>query len=79
MVGYYKVSSACEIKEIRSKNEQDHMKESKNTLQVAKSNQQAYMELILSIDHKTASSKAAFGVVKNYNIISRRELQYGME
>ena len=64
-VGYDKVPIASKIKVIELKNELDCSKEDKNILQVTKFNQQAYMELILSITHKTASDDAAFGMVKS--------------
>ena len=34
-------------------------------MQVTKLNQQAYMKMMLLINHKAASGKASFGVVKN--------------
>ena len=58
-------TNSSEIEAILSISELDPLKEDKNILQVAKLNQLAYKKLILSLDQKSASGKAAFGMVKN--------------
>ena len=67
-VGYDKVPSASEMEAIEPKNKLNYSREDKNILQVAKFNQQAYTELILSIGHMSASHRATFGMVRNCNM-----------
>ena len=63
--GFEVIPTKSEYDTALTKTTDKQTEEDKNIIQLAKLNRMAYMELVLSIDHKTPKGKVVFRLVKN--------------